>query len=67
MSQDVEGIRREQSSRVMWFIGLAIALFVLWLIYSATQSSITSSNSMSMPGMESDATTMPQSMPGMNH
>jgi hypothetical protein len=54
------------SSRLIWLIGLGIALVFLWLIYSATQSS-TTSNSMSMLGMGGTATAMPQSMPGMNH
>jgi hypothetical protein len=47
---------------------VAITLLALWFIYSATQASITTATNSTAPSMDGTATTsMPQSMPGMNH
>lgn len=53
--------------RVIWIGIVLVTLVFLWLVYSATQSSVRTEAS-SIPGTAgSIATAMPQSMPGMNH
>lgn len=56
------------NSRVVWLVAVALALVFIWLIYSATLTSTSGASTSSMPGMSDMApTSMPQSMPGMNH
>ena len=55
-----------------WVLAVVFALLIIWMIYTASQSSIVESNSGSMSGMdqgmsEMSSTQMPDSMPGMNH
>lgn len=65
MSQQSEGgVTGPLNMRLTWLITALITLAILWLIYSATQESIVSSNA---PLASTMATTMPDSMPGMNH
>jgi len=55
-----------------WVLAVVFALLIIWMIYTASQSSIVESNSGSMSGMDQDtsemsSTQMPDTMPGMNH
>ncbi len=55
-----------------WVLAVVFALLIIWMIFTASQSSIVESNSGSMSGMDQDtsemsSTQMPDSMPGMNH
>jgi len=57
-----------------WIIALFVALFIIWAIYTGTQTQRVDSRSMpaNMLGMNSSSTEtapteMPESMPGMNH
>lgn len=55
-----------------WVLAVVFALLIIWMIYTASQSSIVGSNSGSMSGMDQDtsemsSTQMPDTMPGMDH
>ncbi len=60
-----------------WIIALFFVAYLIWAIYTASQTQVVDSSNSSMPsnmpGMESpteteiEATPMPSSMPGMNH
>lgn len=68
MSQPTAPVKNQRNARVTWLVVLAITLLALWFIYSATQASITASTNSTAPSMDGTAaTSMPQSMPGMNH
>jgi hypothetical protein len=68
MSQPTVPAKSQRNSRVTWLIVMVITLLALWFIYSATQASITASTNSTAPRMDGTAaTSMPQSMPGMNH
>ncbi|MDX2137267.1 MAG: hypothetical protein SF123_04170 [Chloroflexota bacterium] len=68
MSQPTVPAKNQQNPHVTWLIVVVITLLALWFIYSATQASTTNSGASSMPGTSGVvATSMPQSMPGMNH
>lgn len=67
MSQPTTPAKNQQNSRVTWLIIVVITLFALWLTYSATQAGITVSTNSTLPRIDGTATSMPQSMPGMNH
>jgi hypothetical protein len=57
---------------VGWIIAVAFVLFVLWMIYTSTQTQVVESGSNAMSnldrnGTEVSPTEMPENMPGMNH
>jgi hypothetical protein len=57
---------------VGWVIAVAFVLFVLWMIYTSTQTQVVESGSNSMSTLDRNVTEvspteMPENMPGMNH
>lgn len=58
--------------RLGWIIAAVFVLFVLWMIYTSTQTQVVESGSNSMSNMDSNVTEgspteIPENMPGMNH
>jgi len=63
---------REKNGSLGWIIALVFFLFVLWIIYTSTQTQVVESGSNSMSNMDRNVTEvsqteMPDNMPGMNH
>ena len=63
---------RGKNGRLGWIIAAVFVLFVLWMIYTSTQTQVVESGSNSMSNMdrnvtEMSPTEMPDNMPGMNH
>ncbi len=55
-----------------WVIAVGFVLFVLWMLYTSTQTQVVESGSNSMPNMDRNVTEvspteMPDNMPGMDH
>lgn len=69
MSEPVtQATKGGRNTRVTWLVAIGLALLFLWLIYSATQTVVGNPSSSSIPGTNGVvATSMPESMPGMNH
>ena len=55
---------RGKNGRRGWIIAVVVVLFVLWMIYTSTQTQVV--ESVSNP-MEMSATQMPDNMTGMDH
>lgn len=65
-------VEKSGGGRNGWILAVVFAVLVIWMIYTASQSSVVESNSGSTSGMnqgtsELSSTQMPDSMPGMNH
>ena len=63
---------RGKNGRTGWIIAVVFVLFVLWMIYTSTQTQVVESGSNSMSNMDRNVTEvspteMPDNMPGMNH
>lgn len=63
---------RKKNTRFGWIIAVVVVLFVLWMIYTSTQTQVVESGSNSMSNMDSNVTEMsptqmPEDMPGMDH
>jgi hypothetical protein len=59
-------LNQRRNSRMTWIIVVVLTVLFVWFIYTATQSVVTSDLPMSN-GANEVSTSMPQSMPGMNH
>ena len=55
---------RGKNGSLGWIIAVVFVLFVLWAIYTSTQTLVVESGS---DAMEMSATQMPDNMPGMDH
>ena len=63
-----------KNGRLGWIIAVVFVLFLVWMIYTSTQTQVVESGSSSMPNMDMDGnvtevspTEMPDNMPGMDH
>jgi len=55
---------RGKNGSLGWIIAVVFVLFVLWMIYTSTQTQVVELDSNSM---EMSETQMPENMPGMDH
>lgn len=69
MSEPIaETTKGRRNTQVTWLVAIGLALLFLWLIYSAMQTAAVNPSSSSIPSTNGVvATSMPESMPGMNH
>ena len=63
---------RGKNGSLGWIIAVVFVLFVLWMIYTSTQTQVVESGSNAMSNMDRNVTEvspteMPDNMPGMNH